>query len=229
MKRATLQALVAARAQRRTLVRLTSLTTGAERLLDPNQLGAEPAELAQSVRRAVLRDRSERIELADGPALLHVFSPRLRLLVIGAVHIAQSLVQFGMLDGFDVSVIDPRRAFATAERFPGVHLVHAWPARALEQLGVDARCALVTLTHDPKLDDPALEAGLRAGAFYVGALGSRRTHQARLQRLRERGLSDQQLARIHAPVGLDLGAVSPAEIATSIIAQVIETLRRSPP
>jgi xanthine dehydrogenase accessory factor len=129
------------------------------------------------------------------------------------------------LSGFDVTVIDPRTAFATSERFPNLHLITAWPDEALADLPLDARTAVVTLTHDPKLDDPALIAALKSGAFYVGALGSKKTHGARVGRLKDAGFDDAAIARIHGPVGLDIGAVSPAEIAISVMAQIIERLR----
>jgi xanthine dehydrogenase accessory factor len=147
------------------------------------------------------------------------------MLVVGAVHIAQALAPMAAMVGFDVTVIDPRRAFASDARFPNVRLVRGWPDEVLPTLAIDHRTAVVTLSHDPKLDDPALEAALRSPAFYVGALGSRRTHAKRAQRLGEKGFSEQEIARIHAPVGLAIGAVSPAEIALSALAQVVGQLR----
>jgi len=150
----------------------------------------------------------------------------LRLAVVGAVHIAQPLVAMAHLAGYDVTVIDPRDAFASEARFPGRTLVHDWPDEALAALGVDARTAVVTLTHDPKLDDPALVAALRSEAFYVGALGSTRTHAKRVERLGAAGLGEAEVSRLHAPVGLDIGAKSPAEIAVSILAEITLRLRR---
>jgi xanthine dehydrogenase accessory factor len=147
------------------------------------------------------------------------------LAIVGAVHIAQRLSTFARDLGYAVTLIDPRRGFLTEARFPGVEISHAWPDRALEAFAPDARSAVVTLSHDPKIDEPALEVALRAPCFYVGALGSRRTQERRRDRLREAGLSEAELARIHGPVGLDLGAKSPAEIALSIAAEMTAALR----
>jgi xanthine dehydrogenase accessory factor len=151
------------------------------------------------------------------------------MIVVGAVHIAQPLAAMAALAEYAVTIVDPRQAFATQERFPGVALVGDWPDAALRALAPDARTAVVALTHDPKLDDPALAAALRSPAFYVGALGSRKTHAARIERMRAHGFSDAELTRIHAPVGLDLGARSPAEIAVSILAEVTQRLRQPAP
>ncbi len=172
------------------------------------------------------RDRSRRVDSDSGPVFVHVFNPPLRLVVVGAVHIAQALVPMAAMAGYEVVVVDPRRSFASRERFPEVVLVDEWPDDAIAMLSPDSRTALVTLTHDPKLDDPALLAGLRTPAFYVGSLGSRRTHRTRLERLRERGCEERALARIHAPIGLDIGAQSPAEIAVAILAEITAVSRR---
>lgn len=228
MKRATLEAILAHRRERRACVLCTHLPTGAQQLIELEHPASGTPELHAAAQRAAARDSSVCVELPEGPHLLHVFNPALRMLIIGAVHIAQSLVPFARAHGFDVTVIDPRRAFASPARFEGVRIVHAWPERALLEMKLDRRCAVITLTHDPKLDDPALRAALGCDAFYVGALGSRRTHQARLQRLAEQGVPAAQLERIRGPVGLDIGAVGAAEIATSIMADVIQHLRRGP-
>jgi xanthine dehydrogenase accessory factor len=151
-----------------------------------------------------------------------------RVVIVGAVHIAQPLSQMAALAGLEVILIDPRKAFATSERFPGVTLHASWPGPVLETLTLDARSAVITLTHDPKLDDPALVAALNSPAFYIGALGSGKTHAARLRRLQARGFDEAALARVHGPVGLPLGARSPAEIAVSILAQLVAELRREP-
>lgn len=156
---------------------------------------------------------------------VHVFNPPLRLVVVGAVHIAQALVPMAELVGYEVVVVDPRRSFASVDRFPDIVLVDEWPDDAVTALAPDSRTALVTLTHDPKFDDPALIAGLRSPAFYIGSLGSRRTHRARLERLRQAGVEERALARIHAPIGLDIGAQSPAEISTAIVAEMTAVLR----
>jgi xanthine dehydrogenase accessory factor len=174
---------------------------------------------------AALRDQSVVVEVAGQAWFLNVFNSPPKLYIVGAVHIAQPLSQMAALAAFDVTVIDPRTAFATNERFPNLHLITAWPDEALADLPLDARTAVVTLTHDPKLDDPALVAALKSDAFYIGALGSKKTHAARVGRLTAAGFDAAAIARIRGPVGLDIGAVSPAEIAVSIMAQVIETLR----
>ncbi|MFT3973620.1 MAG: XdhC/CoxI family protein [Amaricoccus sp.] len=161
-----------------------------------------------------------------GDWFLGTHNPPLRMAVVGAVHIAQALVPMATLAGYDVTVIDPRDAFASADRFPGVNLSHDWPDAALAEVGLDPRVAVVTLTHDPKLDDPAVETALRAPVFYLGCLGSPRTHAKRVERFTAKGFRPEEIARIHAPIGADIGAKSPAEIAVSILAQVTERLRR---
>jgi xanthine dehydrogenase accessory factor len=155
---------------------------------------------------------------------LQPFPPPKRMIIVGAVHIAQSLVPMAKLSGYDVTIIDPRQAFASESRFPGVTLNHDWPDEAMKAHKPDRRTAIVTLTHDPKLDDPALSIALRSDAFYIGSLGSNRTHARRLDRLREAGFSEAELSRIEAPIGLDIGAVSPAEIAISIMGEVTANL-----
>ena len=163
----------------------------------------------------------------DGETLVVIHNPPLRLVIVGAVHIAQGLVPMARIAGFDPVVIDPRESFATPERFPDTRLLHDWPDEGLwPKVGLDARTALVLLTHDPKLDDPALAEGLRAGVFYIGALGSTRTHAKRVARLAGAGFAEAEIARIHGPVGLDIGAAGPAEIAVSILAEIIGVLRR---
>ena len=213
MKLALLAQLQRDRAAKRPVVLATNLGSGEDRLLYPD--GDETA-------RAVLaRDECTIIE----NEFFEPFNPPLRMIIVGAVHVAQPLARMAALAGFEVIVIDPRAAFATTERFPGVTLVPKWPDEAMRDLAPDARTAVVTLTHDPKLDDPALEQTLRSPAFYVGCLGSKKTHAARLERLRALGLDDTQLGRLHGPVGLRIGARTPAEIAVSIVAHVVERLR----
>ena len=161
----------------------------------------------------------------DGQTFVAIHNPPLRLIIVGAVHIAQALVPMARIAGFDPVLIDPREAFASETRFPGETIVQDWPDEGVRGFGLDARTALVLLTHDPKLDDPALEQALGSDVFYIGALGSTRSHAARLTRLRDKGFDDAQLARIHGPVGLNIGAASPAEIAAAILAQMIQVLR----
>lgn len=173
-----------------------------------------------------LRTDRCRLERDNGKKLFYQpFNPPLRLIVVGAVHIAQALIVLARQCGFSVTLVDPRRAFATEQRFAGVRIMTEWPHEALQTLGPDARTAIVTLSHDPKIDDPALEQALRSPAFYIGALGSRKTHKARLQRLEAAGFQPGQRDRINGPVGLAIGAQSPQEIAISIMADIIRVLR----
>ena len=222
MTPATLAQLTAARAEARPVVLATRLPDGDQRMLpDP---GADEA-LNAAATRALHSDRSGTVDVSGETWFLHAFNPALRLVVVGAVHIAQALVPMAVQMGFGVTVSDPRRAFATDERFPGVSVRTDWPDEALDDLRPDSRTAIVTLTHDPKLDDPALDRALRSDAFYVGALGSRKTHAARTDRLRALGHGDDTLARIRGPVGLNIGAVTAPEIALSILAQIISVRR----
>jgi xanthine dehydrogenase accessory factor len=186
------------------------------------------AAIATDAERALREERSRVVEHDGRRYFLQVFSQPRRLALVGAVHVAQALIPMAVAAGYDVTVIDPRSAFAAESRFPGVTMVSQWPKAALAAFGLDRRSALVSLTHDPKIDDPALAAALKSDAFYIGALGSRRTHAARLERLREQGFSDTELARIHAPVGLPIGAISPAEIAISILAEITHAMRGAP-
>ena len=225
MKRATLDALVEGREARRALVRLLCIESGEERILTDASEIEDDEELATAVRDALRTDRATLHEAASGQVFVHPFNPPLRLAIVGAVHIAQRLTRMTLDLGYAVTIIDPRRGFLTEARFPGVTRVHDWPDEALRNFELDARSAVVTLSHDAKIDEPALNVALRSPCFYVGALGSRRTQQKRRDRLAEAGMTDEELARIHGPVGLDLGARSPAEIALSIAAELTATLR----
>ena len=220
-----LAALSEARAAKRPVVVATRLPDGAQMLLPAP--GAPP-ELAAAAARALADDRTGTVSLGDGDWFLHVHNPPLRLIVVGAVHIAQALVPFAAQTGFAVTVVDPRRAFATDERFPDVTVRTDWPDEAMDALAPDVRTAVVTLTHDPKLDDPALDRALRSPAFYIGALGSRKTHAARLKRLRALGHDDAAMARIRGPVGLSIEAVTAPEIALSIVAEIVAVRRGAP-
>jgi len=214
------------RAAKRPFVLATNLISGLQNIFYPTENG-ESSEIVQMALEALVADQGRLVETAEGQVFLNVFNPPLRLAVVGAVHIAQPLVQIARLANYDVTVIDPRRAFASAERFPGIALSHDWPDEALVAFRPDRRSAIVTLTHDPKLDDPALIEALKSDAFYIGSLGSRKTHTKRLDRLKEAGFSDADCARIQGPVGLSIGAKSPAEIAVSIIAQITAVLREA--
>lgn len=222
MKRATLQALNRARTENRAIVRAVDIATGEERLLAPDE---DATPLGLSARAAARADRSSTVEVDGRKWFLSVYNPPLELVIVGAVHVAQVLAQMAMLAEYRVRIIDPRTAFATAVRFPNVVLSHDWPDEALAKNPLTARSALAALTHDPKLDDPALAAALRSDCFYIGALGSRKTHANRLARLGVHGFADSELARIHGPIGLDIGARTPAEIAVSIMAQITLRLR----
>ncbi len=217
-----LAALAAARAAKRPTVLATRLPDGLQLLLPSAEA---PPALAEAASRALGDDRSGTVKLADGDWFLHVHNPPVRLIVVGAVHIAQALVPFAVQLGLATTIVDPRRAFATDERFPDVAVSTDWPDEAMDRLAPDCRTAVVTLTHDPKLDDPALDRALRGAAFYIGALGSRKTHAARLARLRALGHDDAALARIHGPVGLNIAAVTAPEIALSIVAQIVAVRR----
>ena len=224
MKAALFDRLFVSLRRKRPAALLTRLADGEQWLVDDDSLAAPaawPASLGDEIRQRLARDRSGPLE-GDAGLFIRIYAPPPRLLLVGAVHIAQSLAPMAALAGFEVTVIDPRRAFANVERFPGVIVSDAWPDEAMAHLAPDAATAVVTLTHDPKLDDPALVAALASPAFYIGALGSRRTHEQRLARLAELGLGD-SLQRIHAPVGLPLGGRAPAEIAVAILADLIRT------
>jgi xanthine dehydrogenase accessory factor len=184
-----------------------------------------PGELGEAVRAALHGDRAGFVEAEGHQWFLGVHNPPLKMAIVGAVHIAQALVPMAQLAGYDVTVIDPREAFASAARFPDTRISHDWPDEALDALGLDTRSAVVTLTHDPKLDDPAIRAALASDCFYIGCLGSTRTHAKRVARLEEAGFDAATISRIHAPLGLNLGARSPAEIAVSAIAEITAVLR----
>lgn len=224
MDRQTLANITKARAKGESIVVATRLDTAEARIISAGTTDTD--DLNKAARDAAARDQSTNVNIDGINWFLNVFNSPPGIYIVGAVHIAQPLSQMASLAGFNVVVIDPRTAFASSERFPNLHLVTAWPDEALADLPIDRRTAIVTLTHDPKLDDPALIAALRSDCFYIGALGSRKTHAARHERMKAAGFSDEAFRRIHGPVGLSIGAVSPAEIAVSIMAQIIERLRK---
>ena len=223
MKLDILTALNAERAARRAVIVVTNVESGRQRLVKAADVAKDPLrlQLAQHLRTG----KSGMDDTAEGRVFLTVYVPAPQLVITGAVHISQALAPIGKLLGYDVTIVDPRTAFASAERFPDVKVVAEWPDQALPLLNVDRYTAFVALTHDPKIDDPALTYALARDCFYIGALGSRKTRGRRLERLKAQGVSDAALARIHAPIGLDIGAVSPAEIAVAIMAQITECLR----
>jgi len=211
------------RAARRAAVLVTEVGSGEQRLVREGQVGSDP--LAKDLEDSLRQGKSRLAEQDGLQFFLTVQTPPVRLVVIGAVHISQALAPMAKGIDLDVTIIDPRTAFATPERFPDVPVLAEWPDTALPDVGIDPYTAVVALTHDPKIDDPALMAALRSKCFYIGALGSRKTHERRVQRLMASGFTEADLARIHAPIGLDIGAVSPAEIALSILAEIIASLR----
>ena len=218
-----LHALNAERAARRAAIVVTDIASGAQRFVAAADVAADPL---REVLEAHLRSgKSGMEETAQGRVFLTVHVPSARLVVTGAVHISQALAPIAQLLGYDVTIVDPRTAFASHERFPDVKVIAEWPDVALPPLGVDRYTAFVALTHDPKIDDPALAHALSRDCFYIGALGSKKTHARRLDRLKAGGISEAALARIHAPIGLPIGAVSPPEIAVAIMAEITASLR----
>src|ERR1700747_999088 len=226
MKLDILTALNAERAARRAAIVITNVENGKQRFVKAAEIGKDPlrAVLAERLRTG----KSGMAEAAEGNVFLTVYVPSPQLVITGAVHISQALAPIAKLLGYAVTIVDPRTAFASPERFPDVRVIAEWPDTALPPLNVDHYTAFVALTHDPKIDDPALLHALARDCFYIGALGSRKTHARRLERLKQQGVSDADLTRIHAPIGLDIGAVSPAEIAVAIMAQITERLREEP-
>ncbi len=226
MKLDLLTTLNAERAARRAAIVVTNVASGKQRLVTAADIAKDPltAVLSEHLRSG----RSGMEEAAEGRVFLTVYVPAPQLVITGAVHISQALAPIAKLLGYDVTIVDPRTAFASAERFPDVKVIAEWPDQALPPLGVDRYTAFVALTHDPKIDDPALIHALSRDCFYIGALGSRKTHARRVDRLKQQGLTEADISRIHAPIGLDIGAVSPAEIAVAIMAQITERLREEP-
>jgi xanthine dehydrogenase accessory factor len=233
MKHEMLQLLVAARRRNQPAVLVRGLTSGRQVLID--DMGAHgdtadvPDQLVQRAKEALRRDGAMTLEVAEERYLLQTLSSPPRLIIIGAVHIAQALIPMARITGYEVQLIDPRAAFASAERFPGTDIINKWPQEIMEELSWDSRTAVVTLSHDAKIDEPALKAALESEAFYIGALGSKNNHAKRLKRLAEHGFNDAALARIAGPIGLPIGGRSPAEIAVSILAQIIQSRRGAVP
>jgi xanthine dehydrogenase accessory factor len=224
MHLALLSALNAERAARRAAILVTDMGGGEQRLVREAEASRDP--LASLLEERLRSGKSGMVE-ADGRQLfLNVQVPPVKTVVVGAVHISQALAPMARGLDLDVTIVDPRTAFATPERFPDVPVLAEWPDAALPRVGLDRYTALLALTHDPKIDDPALVAALKAECFYIGALGSKKTHARRVERLREAGFVEADIARIHAPIGLDIGAVSPAEIAVSILAEMVGALRK---
>jgi xanthine dehydrogenase accessory factor len=222
-----LNALNEERAARRSVIVVTNQDSGAQRLVKAPDVGGDPlkAILEKHIRSA----KSGIEDTPEGKVFLTVHVPSPKLVITGAVHISQTLAPMGQLLGYDVTIVDPRTAFASIERFPDVKVIAEWPDVALPTVGIDHYTAFVALTHDPKIDDPGLDIALKSDCFYIGALGSRKTHARRVERLKsERGFTDNDIGRIHSPIGLDIGSVSPAEIAVAIIGEITQALRQEP-
>ena len=228
MRLDTLKNLIAAREAKQPVALVSNLDSGEQSLVYrktvEGSLKLDDA-IINAARAALRDDKSGRVDFGVTHLFIKVFNPPKRMIIIGAVHIAQPLVTLAQTSGYEVVIVDPRGAFATRDRFPDVTLTEDWPDEALEKLKIDNRSAIVTLTHDPKLDDPALHVALRSEAFYIGSLGSRKTHGRRVERLTEEGYTEDEINRIYAPVGLSINAKSPSEIAISIMAQITQVLR----
>jgi len=218
-----LSALNAERAARRAVAVITNVESGVQRLVKAADVGKEP--LHELIEKHLRMAKSGMEETPHGRVFITVHVPSPQLVITGAVHISQTLAPIGKMLGYDVTIVDPRTAFASIERFPDVKLIAEWPDVALPPLNVDGYTAFVALTHDPKIDDPALKHALARDCFYIGALGSKKTHARRVMRLQAAGLSNAEIARIHAPIGLAIGAASPAEIAVAIMAEITGRLR----
>ena len=226
MKLETLKELNTERAARRPVVVVTDTENGAQRLVKAKDFAADP--LRAELDKALRMGKSTNVEVGAKKLFLNVYAPTAKLVVVGAVHISQALAPIAQSLGYDVTIVDPRTAFASPERFPDVPLIAEWPDVALPPLNIDHYTAFVALTHDPKIDDPALLHAFQRDCFYIGALGSRKTHAKRGERLRAQGAKESDIARIHAPIGLAIGAVSPSEIAVSIMAEITAQLRLPP-
>lgn len=219
-----LSTLNAERAARRAVIVVTDAQSGQQRLVKGEDAARDP--LKDLLSKHLYSGKSGMEETAEGKVFLTVHVPPPRLVITGAVHISQALAPMATLLNYDVTIVDPRTAFASPERFPGLNVIAQWPDEALPPLGIDRYTAFAALTHDPKIDDPALTHALTHNCFYIGALGSKKTHGRRVERLKALGVTDAQIARIHAPIGLSIGAVSPSEIAVSIMAQITASLRQ---
>lgn len=223
MKLDILHTLNVERAARRAVVVVTRVEDGEQRIVKASEIARDP--LRDVIEKRLRMAKSGMEDTAEGRVFLTVHVPSARLVITGAVHISQALAPMATLVGYDVTIVDPRTAFASLERFPDVKLIAEWPDAALPPLNIDHYTAFVALTHDPKIDDPALLHALQRECFYIGALGSRKTHGRRIDRLKQAGIPEAAVARIHAPIGLAIGAVSPAEIAVSILAEITQSLR----
>jgi len=221
LKDETLSLILSEKNNRNTIIVATEINSGEQIIINEKNDTDINNKILIAAKNNVIQGKSEILEIESNKWFLNITLPPLRLITVGAVHIAQPLAEIATISGYEVIIIDPRAAFANNQRFPDIKIINEWPEVALNELGIDNRTAVVTLTHDPKLDDSALNAALKSKAFYIGSLGSKKTHKARVQRLKIANFSDDEINRIHGPIGLAIGAKSPQEIAISIISEII--------
>ena len=221
MKDETLNLILSEKNNRNTIIVATEINSGEQIIINEKNDTDINNKILIAAKNNVIQGKSEILEIESNKWFLNITLPPLRLITVGAVHIAHPLAEIATISGYEVIIIDPRAAFANNQRFPDIKIINEWPEVALNELGIDNRTAVVTLTHDPKLDDSALNAALKSKAFYIGSLGSKKTHKARVQRLKIANFSDDEINRIHGPIGLAIGAKSPQEIAISIISEII--------
>ena len=221
MKDETLSLVLSEKNNRNTIIVATEINSGEQIIINEKNGTDINNKILIAAKNNVIQGKSEILEIESNKWFLNITLPPLRLITVGAVHIAQPLAEIATISGYEVIIIDPRAAFANNQRFPDIKIINEWPEVALNELAIDNRTAVVTLTHDPKLDDSALNAALKSKAFYIGSLGSKKTHKARVQRLKIANFSEDEIKRIHGPIGLAIGAKSPQEIAISIISEII--------
>jgi xanthine dehydrogenase accessory factor len=221
LKDETLSLILSEKSNRNTIIVATEISSGEQIIINENNDTEINNKILVSAKNNILHGKSEVLEIDSKKWFINISLPPLRLITVGAVHIAQPLAEMATISGYEVTIIDPRAAFANNHRFPDIKIINDWPEEAINNLKIDNRTAVVTLTHDPKLDDSALNAVLKSDAFYIGSLGSKKTHNARIQRLKASNFSSDEINRIHGPIGLDIGAKSPQEIAISIISEII--------
>ena len=224
MKDTTLDTLLLKKNNRQKIIFGTEIQTGKQLFLDSNSKNILDKKILNASKEILANGKSGIVNINKSLWFINISLPPLRLVIVGAVHIAQPLAKIASTIGYEVSIIDPRSAFANDKRFPSIKIIKDWPEEALEDFNIDNRTAVVTLTHDPKLDDAALSAALKSNAFYIGSLGSKKTHNARIQRLKIANFNDKDINKIHGPIGLSIGAKSPEEIAVAIISEIVATL-----
>ena len=221
MKDETLNLILSEKNNRNTIIVATEINSGKQIIINEKNDTDINNKILIAAKNNIIQGKSEVLEIESNKWFINITLPPLRLITVGAVHIAQPLAEIATISGYEVIIIDPRAAFANTQRFPDIKIINEWPEVALNELAIDNRTAVVTLTHDPKLDDSALNAALKSKAFYIGSLGSKKTHKARVQRLKIANFSEDEINRIHGPIGLAIGAKSPQEIAISIISEII--------